>query len=182
MLRAIRPADGLRFGLFLLTIILALTALANDPAEARGRRKHFRGPAYTPPVVTPPKWHPQPKWHPKPGQRWHPHHHDGDDGDDNDDGGRDGGGYHDGPPAKGSSCIGQLGPGPARFFQECVGAVEVGGAPRQFGRHLDRGGQDLHSSSPTRIRRGAESFSLVCGRGVARGRVTPSVRRNGARP
>ena len=51
MLRAIRPADGLRFGLFALTIIVALTAIGNDPAEARWRRRHFHGPTYNPPYA-----------------------------------------------------------------------------------------------------------------------------------
>ena len=51
MLRAIRPADGLRFGLFLLAVIVALTAITTDPAEARGRRKRHHGPAYSPPYA-----------------------------------------------------------------------------------------------------------------------------------
>jgi len=51
MLRAIRPADGLRFGLFLLAIIVALTAITTDPAEARSRRKRHHGPAYSPPYA-----------------------------------------------------------------------------------------------------------------------------------
>jgi D-alanyl-D-alanine carboxypeptidase len=51
MLRAIRPADGLRYGLFLLAFIVALTAIATDPADARGRRKRFHGPAYNPPYA-----------------------------------------------------------------------------------------------------------------------------------
>ena len=51
MLRAIRPADGLRFGLFLLAATVALTAVMTDPADARGRRKRFKGPAYNPPYA-----------------------------------------------------------------------------------------------------------------------------------
>jgi D-alanyl-D-alanine carboxypeptidase len=51
MLRAIRPADGLRFGLFLLASTIALTAVMTDPADARGRRKRFHGPAYNPPYA-----------------------------------------------------------------------------------------------------------------------------------
>jgi D-alanyl-D-alanine carboxypeptidase len=57
MLRAIRPAYGLRFGLFLLASIVALTAIASDPADARGRRKRshahrvHHGPAYSPPYA-----------------------------------------------------------------------------------------------------------------------------------
>ena len=51
MLRAIRPADGLRFGLFLLATTIALTAVMTDPADARGRRKRFKGPAYNPPYA-----------------------------------------------------------------------------------------------------------------------------------
>ena len=51
MLRAIRPADGLRFGLFLLATTVALTAVMTDPADARGRRKRFKGPAYNPPYA-----------------------------------------------------------------------------------------------------------------------------------
>ena len=51
MLRAIRPADGLRFGLFLLATTIALTAVMTDPADARGRRKRFHGPAYNPPYA-----------------------------------------------------------------------------------------------------------------------------------
>jgi len=51
MLRAILPADGLRFALRLLTITLALTAIASDPADARWKRKRFHGPAYSPPYA-----------------------------------------------------------------------------------------------------------------------------------
>jgi D-alanyl-D-alanine carboxypeptidase len=51
MLRANWPANGLRFGLFLLTATVALTAIATDPADARGRRRHFHGPAYSPPYA-----------------------------------------------------------------------------------------------------------------------------------
>ena len=52
MLRAIRPADGLRFGLCLLATIVALTAVMTDPADARGRRKRLQAaPAYNPPYA-----------------------------------------------------------------------------------------------------------------------------------
>ncbi|MEN3381210.1 MAG: D-alanyl-D-alanine carboxypeptidase [Hyphomicrobiales bacterium] len=44
MLRAIRPAVGLRFGLCALSAVIALAAIGSDPADARGRRgKHHRG-------------------------------------------------------------------------------------------------------------------------------------------
>src|SRR5262245_7397707 len=39
MLRAIRLADGLRFGLCTLALVVASTAISTDPADARGRRK-----------------------------------------------------------------------------------------------------------------------------------------------
>ena len=38
MLRGIRPADGLRFGICTLAAVVALTAVSTDPADARGRR------------------------------------------------------------------------------------------------------------------------------------------------
>jgi D-alanyl-D-alanine carboxypeptidase len=39
MLRAIRLADGLRFGLCTLALVVASTAISTDPADARARRK-----------------------------------------------------------------------------------------------------------------------------------------------
>jgi D-alanyl-D-alanine carboxypeptidase len=53
MLRAFRPAGGLRYGLLAFTLAVAVTAIASDPADARWRRaKHFRaGPAYNPPYA-----------------------------------------------------------------------------------------------------------------------------------
>jgi D-alanyl-D-alanine carboxypeptidase len=55
MLRAIRPAVGLRLGLCALSAVLALAAIGSDPADARGRRgKHHRGgsvASYTPPYA-----------------------------------------------------------------------------------------------------------------------------------
>jgi D-alanyl-D-alanine carboxypeptidase len=55
MLRAIRPADGLRFGLCALAAVIGLVAVATDPAEARWRRKHHRfhyaRVAYNPPYA-----------------------------------------------------------------------------------------------------------------------------------
>jgi D-alanyl-D-alanine carboxypeptidase len=51
MLRAIRPADGLRFGLCILAAVIALTAIATDPADARGRRKRHKVTAYNPPYA-----------------------------------------------------------------------------------------------------------------------------------
>jgi D-alanyl-D-alanine carboxypeptidase len=52
MLRAFRPAGGLRYGLLALTLTVVLTAVASDPADARWRRRHLRaGPAYTPPYA-----------------------------------------------------------------------------------------------------------------------------------
>ena len=57
MLRGIRPADGLRFGLCTLAAVVALTTVASDPAEARWRRGkrhhgHFaRAAAYNPPYA-----------------------------------------------------------------------------------------------------------------------------------
>jgi D-alanyl-D-alanine carboxypeptidase len=38
MLRGIRPADGLRFGICTLAAVAALTTVSSDPADARGRR------------------------------------------------------------------------------------------------------------------------------------------------
>ena len=43
MLRAIRPAGGLRFGLCALSAVIALVAIGSDPADARGRRKRHHG-------------------------------------------------------------------------------------------------------------------------------------------
>src|SRR5437868_4014918 len=54
MLRAMRPADGLRFGICALAAILALVAVGSDPADARGRRwrhHHARAAAYNPPYA-----------------------------------------------------------------------------------------------------------------------------------
>src|SRR3989440_4080538 len=54
MLRAIRPADGLRFGLGTLAAVVALVAVGSDPADARGRRwrhHHARVAAYNPPYA-----------------------------------------------------------------------------------------------------------------------------------
>jgi D-alanyl-D-alanine carboxypeptidase len=57
MLRAFRPAGGLRYGLLAhgllaLSLTVVFTAIASDPADARWRRKHLRaGPAYTPPYA-----------------------------------------------------------------------------------------------------------------------------------
>jgi D-alanyl-D-alanine carboxypeptidase len=57
MLRTSRPADGLRVGLCLLAVVTAFTAVASNPAEARGRRHHrghhhfARAAAYTPPYA-----------------------------------------------------------------------------------------------------------------------------------
>jgi D-alanyl-D-alanine carboxypeptidase len=50
MLRGIRPADGLRFGLCTLAAVVALVALGTDPADARGRRKRHYA-AYNPPYA-----------------------------------------------------------------------------------------------------------------------------------
>ena len=38
MLRGIRPADGLRFGLCTLAAVIGLAAVTTDPADARSRR------------------------------------------------------------------------------------------------------------------------------------------------
>ncbi len=56
MLRGIRPADGLRFGICTLAAVVALVAVGSDPADARGRRKrhqahHARVAAYSPPYA-----------------------------------------------------------------------------------------------------------------------------------
>lgn len=56
MLRGIRPADGLRFGICTLAAVVALVAVGSDPADARGRRKrhhvhHARVAAYNPPYA-----------------------------------------------------------------------------------------------------------------------------------
>jgi D-alanyl-D-alanine carboxypeptidase len=56
MLRAIRPANGLRFGICTLVATVGLTAISADSADARGRRgkrhhQHFARIAYTPPYA-----------------------------------------------------------------------------------------------------------------------------------
>src|SRR5256714_9954067 len=54
MLRAMRPADGLRFGICTLAAVVALVAVGSDPADARGRRwRHHsaRVAAYNPPYA-----------------------------------------------------------------------------------------------------------------------------------
>ncbi len=55
MLRGIRPADGLRFGLCTLATVVGLAAVTTDPADARSRRgkrhHHARVVAYTPPYA-----------------------------------------------------------------------------------------------------------------------------------
>jgi D-alanyl-D-alanine carboxypeptidase len=55
MLRGIRPADGLRFGLCTLAAVVGLAAVTTDPADARSRRGkrhyHARVVAYTPPYA-----------------------------------------------------------------------------------------------------------------------------------
>src|ERR1700752_5116039 len=55
MLRGIRPADGLRFGLCTLAPGIGLAAVTTDPADARSRRgkrhHHARVVAYTPPYA-----------------------------------------------------------------------------------------------------------------------------------
>jgi D-alanyl-D-alanine carboxypeptidase len=50
MLRALRP-DGLRFGLGTLAVIVALSAIGTDPADARGRRRHHKVAPYSPPYA-----------------------------------------------------------------------------------------------------------------------------------
>src|SRR6478609_9093616 len=55
MLRGIRPADGLRFGLCTLAALVGLAAATTDPADARsrrGKRHHYaRVVPYTPPYA-----------------------------------------------------------------------------------------------------------------------------------
>jgi D-alanyl-D-alanine carboxypeptidase len=55
MLRGIRPADGLRFGICALAAVVALVAVGTDPADARSRRKrhhaHHARVAYSPPYA-----------------------------------------------------------------------------------------------------------------------------------
>ncbi len=51
MLRVVRPTGGLRFGFCALAAVIALTAIGTDPADARGRRKRYKGPAYSPPYA-----------------------------------------------------------------------------------------------------------------------------------
>ena len=55
MLRGIRPANGLRFGLCTLAAVIGLAAVTTDPADARSRRgkrhHHARVVAYTPPYA-----------------------------------------------------------------------------------------------------------------------------------
>jgi len=55
MLRGIRPAHGLRFGLCTLAAVVGLAAISTDPADARsrrGKRYHYaRVAAYTPPYA-----------------------------------------------------------------------------------------------------------------------------------
>jgi D-alanyl-D-alanine carboxypeptidase len=50
MLRAVGP-NGLRFGLCTLAVIVALTAIGTDPADARGRRKRHKVVPYSPPYA-----------------------------------------------------------------------------------------------------------------------------------
>ncbi|MEA2874861.1 MAG: D-alanyl-D-alanine carboxypeptidase [Hyphomicrobiales bacterium] len=55
MLRGIRPADGLRFGICTLAAVVALVAVGTDPADARSRRKrhhtHHARVTYSPPYA-----------------------------------------------------------------------------------------------------------------------------------
>jgi D-alanyl-D-alanine carboxypeptidase len=54
MLRTIRLADSLRFGLCTLALAIAATAISTDPADARGRRKRHhvaRAAPYNPPYA-----------------------------------------------------------------------------------------------------------------------------------
>src|SRR5437016_662952 len=54
MLRGIRPADGLRFGLCTLAAVVALPAVGSDPADARSRRwrhHYVRVAPYNPPYA-----------------------------------------------------------------------------------------------------------------------------------
>jgi D-alanyl-D-alanine carboxypeptidase len=50
MLRALGP-NGLRFGICTLAVVVALTAVGTDPADARGRRKRHKVAPYTPPYA-----------------------------------------------------------------------------------------------------------------------------------
>jgi D-alanyl-D-alanine carboxypeptidase len=50
MLRAVGP-NGLRFGLCTLAVVVTLTALGTDPADARGRRKRHKVVPYSPPYA-----------------------------------------------------------------------------------------------------------------------------------
>ena len=75
----------------------------------------------------------------------------------------------------------QLGARLTRFAQSTVGSLEVGGDLQQLSRHLHRGDEHLHLS-PTPLREAAKLSALERSLGVARERVTPSVRRNGAKP
>ena len=54
MLRGIRPAHGLRFGLCTLAAVVGLAAITTEPADARsrrGKRHHHARVAYTPPYA-----------------------------------------------------------------------------------------------------------------------------------
>jgi D-alanyl-D-alanine carboxypeptidase len=55
MLRGIRPADGLRFGVCTLAAVIGLAAVTTDPADARSRRgkrpHHAKVVAYSPPYA-----------------------------------------------------------------------------------------------------------------------------------
>ena len=52
MLRAVRPANGLRFGLCTLAVIVALTAIGTDPADARAAAQAPQGRVpYSPPYA-----------------------------------------------------------------------------------------------------------------------------------
>ena len=68
-----------------------------------------------------------------------------------------------------------------RFAQNSVGSLEVCGDLGQLSRHLHCGDQDLHITS-TSARQAAKLSVLERSLGFARERVTPSVRRKGARP
>jgi D-alanyl-D-alanine carboxypeptidase len=50
MLRALGP-NGLRFGICTLAVVVALTAVGTDPADARGRRKRHKAAPYSPPYA-----------------------------------------------------------------------------------------------------------------------------------
>jgi hypothetical protein len=67
------------------------------------------------PAPAPSKWKPKPRWKPQPHHRWHPRS----DRDRDDD-------WRDDPPVKGSSCIGQVGPGPAQQLSRQCDAVNSG--------------------------------------------------------